>query len=146
MKSCFKVVLVLAVLFCAINALAQDPMASKAEDFISAMNSGNYQKAYLALNSDLGFKVKPADLQATWSKVVSWAGKFVEFRESKSQPKGDVYIVTSVCKFEKGLVDVIVAVDNNGKVAGFNTQGHKGPAPAPPQASAAAPTPATQPS
>jgi hypothetical protein len=125
MKSIFKVSLVLVVLLCAVNVFAQDPMTGKAQDFVSAMSRGDFQKAYLSLNSDLGFKVKPGDLQNKWSQIVSWAGKFVEFKDSKIENKNDYIIVTSVCKFEKGLVDVTVALDSMGKVAGFNTQGHK---------------------
>jgi len=137
MKSVFKVVLVMAVLFCAVNLFAQDPMAAKAQDFISAMNSGNFQKAYLLLNSDLGFKVSADNLRSWWGQLVSKGGNFVEFRESKSVPKGDVYVVTALCKFEKGLVDVTIAVEaNTGKVAGLEWKGHKGPAA---QSSAGAP-------
>lgn len=146
MKSGFKVVLVLAVLFCALNVFAQDPMAAKAQDFISAMNSGNFQKAYLSLNSDLGFKVNADNLRSWWGQLTSKGGKFVEFRESSSQPKGDFILVTALCKFEKGLVDVTIAIDNSGKVAGMEWKGHK--APAAPQAASANPQApaATQPS
>ena len=144
MKSVFKVVLVLAVLFCAVNVLAQAPMADKAQGFISAMNGGNFQKAYLSLNSDLGFKVTADNLRSWWAGLTSKGGNFVEFRTSSSVQKGDLYIVTTLCKFEKGLVDVTLAVEaSTGKIAGMEWKGHKG---ATTQSSAAAPAPETQPS
>jgi uncharacterized protein len=143
MKSIFKTSLVLLVLFCSVSLFAQDPMAGKAQDFISAMNRGDFQKAYLSLSSDLGFKVSADSLRSWWSQLTSKGGKFVEFRESKSQPKGDFILIVSVCKFEKGLVDVTVAIDNMGKVAGMEWKGHK----TEPQAASAASQPsASQPS
>ncbi|HQO19673.1 MAG TPA: DUF3887 domain-containing protein [Acidobacteriota bacterium] len=144
MKSCFKVVLVVAILFCAVNLFAQAPMADKAQNFISAMNKGEFQKAYLSLNSDLGFKVTADNLRSWWAQLVSKGGNFVEFRESSSVQKGDLYVVTALCKFEKGLVDVTVAVEaSTGKIAGMEWKGHKG---ATTQSSAATPAAETQPS
>lgn len=129
MKLVLKVAVVLALVFGTFMLFAQDPMSQKAEDFVSAMSKGDFQKAYLSLSSDLGFKVKPENLQSVWNQLTSKAGKFVEFKESKAEFKNDFTLVVTVCKFEKGLVDLHIAVDSTGKIAGFQIKDHKGGAP-----------------
>lgn len=129
MKLVFKVVVALVLIIGSFSLFAQDPMVQKAQDFVSAMSRGEFQKAYLSLNSDLGFKAKPENLQSVWSQLTSKAGKFVEFRESKAEFKNDYTLVVAVCKFEKGLVDLHIAVDTTGKIAGVQIKDHKGSAP-----------------
>lgn len=129
MKLVLKLILVFVLVFVTLSLFAQDPMAQKAQDFISAMSKGEFQKAYLSLNSDLGFKVKPENLQSVWNQLTSKAGNFVEVKETKSEFKNDYTLVVTVCKFEKGLVDLHVAVDSSGKIAGFQVKDHKGGAP-----------------
>jgi hypothetical protein len=145
MKSVLKVGLILLVLFCSVSLFAQDPMTAKAQDFIASLGRGDYQKAYLSLNSDLGFKVSADNLRQWWGQITSKAGSFVEIKESKVESKNDFQLVIAVCKFEKGLVDLQIAVDGMGKVAGLNVKDHKGGAP---QAASANPQPpaAAQPS
>lgn len=120
-----KSFLTLTFLMVFVSFFSQDPLVGKAQEFINALNNNDFQKAYLLLNSDLGFKVKPEDLQRVWNQLVSKAGKFVDFRESKSEYKNDYTLVILICKFEKGLVDLHVAIDNMGKVAGFVPKDHK---------------------
>ncbi len=129
MKIVAKISLVLILVSGTFLLFAQDPMSQKAHDFISAMSKGEFQKAYLLLNSDLGFKAKPENLQILWNQLTSKAGNFVEFKESKTEFKNDFTLVIAVCKFEKGLVDLHIAVDNTGKIAGFQVKDHKGGAP-----------------
>lgn len=129
MKLVLKIVVIMALVLGTFSLFAQDPMSQKAQDFISAMSRGEFQKAYLSLNSDLGFKVKPENLQSVWNQLTSKAGKFVEFKESKAEFKNDFTLVVAVCKFEKGLVDLHIAVDSTGKIAGFQVKDHKGGAP-----------------
>lgn len=129
MKSVLKLLLVFVLVLGTFSLFSQDPMTQKAQDFITAMSKGDFQKAYLSLNSDLGFKVKPENLQSVWNQLTSKAGKFVEVKETKSEFKNDFILVVTICKFEKGLVDLHVAVDSSGKIAGFQVKDHKGGAP-----------------
>ena len=125
MKLFLKVLVVVGLILGSFSIFAQDPMSAKAEDFVSALSRGDFQKAYLSLSSDLGFKVKPENLQSVWTQLTSKAGKFVEFKEAKAEPKNDFTLVITVCKFEKGLVDLHIAVDSTGKIAGFQIKDHK---------------------
>ncbi len=129
-----------AVVLAGLPALAQADFAvGKANDFISALSRGDYQKAYTQLDSTLGFQVSPEKLKSVWSQLTGKAGGFVEFKKSDVTSKEGFSVVVQVCKFEKGLVDLHVAVNNQGQISGFNIKDHK--APAAPQPSA---TPETQ--
>jgi len=135
------VVATVAVVAAVLPALAQaDFIVGRADDFISLLNKGDYQKAYLQLDSNLGFQVNPDKLRSVWTSLTSKAGNFVEFKKSDVQLKDGFSLVVQVCKFEKGLVDLHIAVNNQGQIAGLSIKDHKG-APAaqpatPPQASA----------
>jgi hypothetical protein len=116
----------LLVLAVALPALAQaDFVVGKADDFISLLNKGDYQKAYLQLDSNLGFQVNPDKLKSIWSQLTTKAGNFVEFKKSDVQPKDGFSLVVQVCKFEKGLVDLHIAVNNSGQIAGLAIKDHK---------------------
>ncbi len=134
------------VLAAAMPVFAQaDFVVGKADDFIAMLNKGDYQKAYSQLDSNLGFQVSPDKLKSVWTSLTNKAGNFVEFKKSDVQPKNGFSLVVQVCKFEKGLVDLHVAVNNQGQIAGLTIKDHKAPAAAqpatPPQASAGAAQP-----
>lgn len=112
-------------------AFAQaDPKVGKAQDFINLLNDSKWAKAFEKLDSNLGFNLKTADkLAGIWKKVEEKAGPFKEFRQSsvetvKSGPE-TFTVVTQVCKFEKGLMDIKVALDSQDRVADFRYASHK---------------------
>ncbi|MEJ2366774.1 MAG: DUF3887 domain-containing protein [Acidobacteriota bacterium] len=106
--------------------LAEAPAAvTQAKDFIQNMNKGNFQSAHAELASDLSQKVGADKLQNAWDHLIQKAGSFVDFHDHKVDQKGAYTIVTQVCQFKKGAVDILVAVDNSGKVADFRYQNHK---------------------
>lgn len=108
------------------TAFAQADFAvGKADEFISALEKGDYTKAYNMVDSNLGFNTTPDKWKASWSKLTSQAGNFVEFRKSETSQGNGYTLVTQVCKFEKGLVDLLVAVNDKGQIAGFQFKNHK---------------------
>ncbi len=137
---CRFTVTTVMVMASALTAFAQaDFVVGKADDFITLMNKGDYQKAYAQLDSNLGFQVTPDKLKSIWSQLTTKAGNFVEFKKSDVQPKDGFSIVVQVCKFEKGLVDLHVAVNNQGQIAGLTIKDHKAPPAAPAAAQPATP-------
>jgi len=136
-----RMMLVLAMATLAVlPVLAQADFAvGKANDFISTLNRGDYQKAYAMVDSGLGFQTNPERWKGIWTQLTGKAGGFVEFRKNEVSNKDGYSIVTQVCKFEKGLVDLLVAVNNQGQIAGFQIKDHKA-APSAPAPQAAAPT------
>lgn len=141
MNRLLKVFVLVVVVFGYVSLFAQDPLIAKAQDFVKALSRGDYQKAYLSLSSDLGFKVKPENLEEVWKQLTSKAGNFVDFRDAKSEFKNDYTLVIAVCKFEKGLVDLHIAVNNMGYIAGFQIKDHKSQTP---QSATSQPQPAQQ--
>jgi hypothetical protein len=123
-------------------ALAQsDPKVGKAQEFISFLTKGDWKKAFDRLDSNLGFQMKSSDkLTSIWRKLEEKAGPFVEFRDSKVETlkagPETFTVVTQVCKFEKGLMELKVALDGMDRVADFRYASHKveggGGSPAPP--------------
>ena len=130
----FRPVLALAatilVLFSVAAISEPDVNVDKAGDFIKLLSKGDFNGAYQKLDGNLGFNLKAEKLAEVWKGLTAKAGNFVEIQESKVesvQNSGLEYkVVTNVCKFEKGLMDIKVAIDPMGRVADFKYSNHKG--------------------
>jgi hypothetical protein len=129
-----------------------DPKVGKAQEFIQYLSKGQWAKAFERLDSNLGFQLKSADkLAGIWGGLEAKTGPFKEFREGRADTVKDgpetFVVVTQVCKFEKGLMDLKVKLDAMDRVANLNWVSHKaepkpaaaGAAPAPPEGSPAPP-------
>lgn len=128
MKRSIAISLLLSALFLlgAGTVFAQADFAvGKANDFISALEKGDYTKAYNMVDSNLGFSTTPEKWKGVWTQLTGKAGGFVEFRKNETQPGSGYMLVVQVCKFEKGLVDIHVAVNDKGQIAGFKIKDHK---------------------
>lgn len=123
-----KIVVVAAVALLAAGALmaqSSDPVVSKANQFVTALQKGDYSAAYQLVDSNLGFKITPEKLGSVWQNLVSRAGSLKELKRSTVENKNGYFIVTTVAKFEKGHVDILVALDNMMRVADFQFKNHK---------------------
>ncbi|MGA9751495.1 MAG: DUF3887 domain-containing protein [Acidobacteriota bacterium] len=110
-------------------AQAQDIAISKADEFIQLLQKGDYDGAYQRVDSNLGFKTNAQKWQQVWQQLVTKAGPFVKMKQAKMEQKGGYFIVTQVAEFQKGHVDIKVALDNSMRVADFAFANHKGAAP-----------------
>lgn len=110
------------------TAQSGDPAISKAKEFISLLQKGDYQGAYGRLDSNLGFQSSPEKLQAAWQGLVAKAGSFVEFKQATLEQQQGFFVVTQVAKFEKGHVDIKIALDPMLRVADMRYFNHKGSA------------------
>jgi hypothetical protein len=108
------------------TAQSGDPAINKAKEFISLLQKGDYQGAYGRLDSNLGFQSSPEKLQAAWQGLVTKAGSFVEFKQATMEQSQGYFVVTQVAKFEKGHVDIKIALDNMLRVADMRYFNHKG--------------------
>ena len=116
---------VLTLLATAAMAQGSDLAVGKAKDFITLLSKGDFNGAYAKVDSNLGFKATPDTFKSYWQNLISKAGNFVELKEATVENKEGVMVVTQVAKFEKGHVDLKVALDNSLKVAGFQYTNHK---------------------
>lgn len=130
----------------ALMAQSSDPAIAKATEFVNLLQKGDYNAAYQKLDSNLGFKLTPDKLGAWWQKLVSQAGPFVEMKHATMEQQAGYFVVTQVVKFQKGHIDIKVALDNMMRVADIGFYNHKGtpgaPAAPAPSAAAAPSTPA----
>jgi len=130
--SLIRRVLVAASCACVVLGLwaqAQDIAISKADEFIQLLQKGDYDGAYQRVDSNLGFKTNAQKWQQVWQQLVAKAGPFVKMKQAKMEQKGGYFIVTQVAEFQKGHVDIKVALDNSMHVADFAFANHKGGAP-----------------
>ncbi len=129
---------------CGLWAQAQNIAVSKADEFIQLLQKGDYEGAYQRVDSNLGFKTNAQKWQQVWQQLVTKAGPFVKMKQAKMEQKGGYFIVTQVAEFQKGHVDIKVALDNSMRVADFAFANHKGAAPdASAGASGGSPSPQT---
>jgi|GEM_PF-1241047 len=124
-----------------VQTFAGDPVIAKADKFVNALKSGDYQKAYVLLNADLGFQITATDLGKTWNALIAKAGPFVKVKKKQVEMKGGYFIVTEVVQFKKGHVDLLIAIDNMMGVADFRYRNHKEKPPEPKPADSASKEP-----
>lgn len=134
----------LALLAAPVLAQANDLAVGKAKEFIELLHKGDYNGAYARVDSNLGFKATPDTFKGFWQNLTSKAGAFVEFKQATVDNVNGSTVVTQVVKFEKGHVDLKIALDNNFKVSGLQMANHKAAA-APQAQSQAPPAPAASP-
>jgi hypothetical protein len=128
--------------FGALYAQANDMVVAKANEFVTLLQKGDYNGAYQKVDSNLGFKANPETFKKYWENLTAKAGHLVEVKRSTVENKDGYYVVTTVVKFEKGHVDLKVALDNMLRVSGFQYQNHKEDGSSNPQASAQPQAPA----
>ncbi len=116
---------VLALVATGAMAQVNDLAVGKAKEFIGLLQKGDFNGAYGKVDSNLGFKASPDTFKAYWQNLINKAGNFVEYKEASVENKDGVMVVTQVVKFEKGHVDLKVALDNSLKVSGFQYTNHK---------------------
>lgn len=121
-----------------LTAQSGDPAINKAREFISFLQKGDYQSAYGRLDSNLGFQTSPEKLAAAWQGLVAKAGGFVEFKTATMEQQQGYFVVTQVAKFEKGHVDIKIALDSMLRVADMRYFNHKGSTSSAPAAGAPA--------
>jgi hypothetical protein len=109
-----------------LTAQSGDPAINKAREFLNLLQKGDYQSAYGRLDSNLGFQSSPEKLAAAWQGLVSKAGGFVEFKTASMEQQQGYFVVTQVAKFEKGHVDIKIALDGMLRVADMRYFNHKG--------------------
>ena len=124
-KRASMMAVILALSGMALHAQMNDLAVNKAVEFIKLLQKGDYAGAYQRVDSNLGFKLSPEKLAAVWQGLTAKAGSFQEFKESKVENQSGYMIVTQVVKFEKGHVDIKIALDNSLKVADMRFMNHQ---------------------
>ncbi len=140
-----------AVLFCACSASTPAPtpippkaspmptrsLETEARDFAAELAAGAYDHPKTPFSSQLAGAAPPDMLAKIWHGFESQGGKLTSVGDAKSETKGEFHVVTLPLAFERAKLNLRVAFDPAGNVAGI-THDAGGTWSPPPYADAAA--------
>jgi len=127
------IVLVLGALFSSAT-LAADAPATLANRLLDHLQTGDYAAAEAMFSPEMAAAVPQDKLKAVWESLPAQIGPLRTRGEAKVAPHQDMQVALVRLEFANGAINAQVAVNAQGKVAGFLLQ------PAPP--AAATPVPA----
>jgi dienelactone hydrolase len=97
-----------------------DDLQEEAQDVVRQMMARDFGGASRLFDSDMAQALPVDKLKDMWLQLTGLAGAFQEIERSTVMEIGEKRIVTVTCQFEKGAIDVYVAFDTNGQIAGLN--------------------------
>ena len=138
LKTTRKALLASALALAAFGVHAQvtpEQARSTALEVLNKLDAGKYADVEALFSADMA-KAVPADkLQAVWESLPAQAGKATGRGEPKTATQGETALVQVPLHYEKAELVAKIAVDGDGKIAGFLVQpAQAAAAPAPPVA------------
>lgn len=115
------VILLLAALVPAASGqpAASDPATTQARSLVDDLAAGRWEAAIGRFDEKMTQAMPAAKLQAVWQQVQGQAGAFRSVEGVKSLAAQGYEVRTLTCAFEKARLDIRVAIDKAGKVAGL---------------------------
>jgi uncharacterized protein len=115
--------LLVAVVVCSMSAEGRGESSNasreeKAGALLTALSSGNFDKAGTAFSAKMKEALPPDKLSAVWRQIVSQAGAFGAETGRRSVREQDHDVVIITCRFEKATLDMR-AVFENDQIAGL---------------------------
>ena len=104
-----------------IFALAQfrSPEELEAVRFVGQMESGRFEECMSMMDGAMKKALPVGKLQVLWDSLEGQAGPFVSIEKTRRADQGNYHITLVTCRFGKGLLDVKVVLDMDGRVAGL---------------------------
>ena len=97
----------------------QTPEELKAVRFVQQMENGLFQECISMLDETMKKALQGDKLEDLWKSLEGQFGSFVSIDGTRPQDRGDYLITLVTCRFEKGMLDVKVVLDNENNVAGL---------------------------
>lgn len=142
-KSILMVLLLLAFSFLSFAGPGQQPAApapddsSRAQTTVNELVSRQFDKVFAQFDATMASVISAQKLSEAWEQVLSQAGDFQKIEATNVIVQGDYHVVTAACAFVKAPVNIILAFDAAGRIAGLRfTPAENAPAPAAPPAPA----------
>ncbi|HEY3884289.1 MAG TPA: alpha/beta fold hydrolase [Vicinamibacterales bacterium] len=115
----------IAALAWALLAFAQaPPMAGdpipRAQTIVGDLTAGRFDAIEAQYTDQMKAALPAGRLAATWSGVIGQVGEFQKIVNSREERSGTVRIAVITCAFAKASLDVRVAFDPSGKLAGLS--------------------------
>lgn len=128
------VILLIALLTAvpAVAQLSQVDAVARAESMIDAMATGRFEDVTTTFDDRMRAALPAQKLAASWAGVEQQAGAFARRIGATTRTQGEYTVVTMTCAFAQATVDVQIALDATGKVAGFGMRPAAVPPTAPP--------------
>ena len=99
------------------HAQPADP-AARARQFVELLSKSDGAGASALLTAEMKTKLPPDKLSQIWQGLVTQAGPFRQFGDSRIEASGSVVFIT--CEFEKLKLDAQVPINKAGLVSGLN--------------------------
>lgn len=136
------IILSLLVFSVASLASAQQQAASPESDFssrsqavIKELTAHQFDKVFAQFDTTMASAISADKLSQVWDQVLSQAGAFQKIESTQVIDQGGYHVVTTTCAFANAPVNVIIAFDAAGRIAGLRFTPAENP-PASPAASA----------
>ncbi|OJG89936.1 hypothetical protein RV15_GL001502 [Enterococcus silesiacus] len=94
-------------------------MTAKAEEIVTLINDGNYEKASDSFSDQLLNQLNKTDFEKAVAPVLKKSGAFEKFDKSTVEKKDDFYVVVLVAKYEKDKRVFTITINDNEKLEGF---------------------------
>jgi dienelactone hydrolase len=93
-----------------------------AQDFLHQLIAGDFSAASQRFDSNMTRVFGEEKLKATWIQIISQVGPFQKVLTSQATEKDEHSIINLTCQFEKANLHIYVVFDQDGQIAGLNTQ------------------------
>ncbi|MEI5988865.1 hypothetical protein A5881_000352 [Enterococcus termitis] len=94
-------------------------MTAKAEEIVTLINNGNYEKASDSFSDQLQGQLNKADFEKAVAPLLEKSGAFEKFDKSTVEKKDDFYVVVLVAKYEKDKRVFTISINDKEKLEGF---------------------------
>ncbi|MBQ9555280.1 MAG: DUF3887 domain-containing protein [Muribaculaceae bacterium] len=104
----------------AVTAPADDPNTARSEQMMGYMLENKSQELYDNLSDKVKSQAQPTTFDGALSQVESKMGKYISHEPWEIRQIQGHNAYTSMMKFEKGQLGLVIVYDENGKMMGFN--------------------------
>lgn len=111
--------LILAV---ALPAAPQQPnLEADAKALLAEMTTKQFEKAAARFDETMARVLPAPKLEESWNSLIAQAGPYQEFVGSRLTEQSGFRIVILTLRFERAMIEMRVAFDANGRIAGLNS-------------------------
>ncbi|HXX44548.1 MAG TPA: alpha/beta fold hydrolase [Candidatus Acidoferrales bacterium] len=103
--------------------------ADAAKQIVQQIAAGEFDPVEARYTPQMSAALKPGTLATAWANVLMQEGSFNSIASATSAKLQSFDVITVVCKFDKGLIDIQMALDPQGKLAGIHFGPHSEPLP-----------------
>lgn len=116
-----KYIVLIIALFLASNSFSQSiiNLINLSNEYVDDLEKGKFEEAHGFFDESVKDKVRPDDLKRFWSSVNASLGAFESVENAQNTVKEEYFVVTLVCKFNKGKQAFQFVFNREEKMVGF---------------------------